>query len=295
MSSRHALLLVLALLAGCKLPGADGPVSEQLLTSRHFSQQGVAAMERAQWQQAELILGRAVRACPADPEAHRHYAEALWQRGRREEAVSQLAEAARLVPDDAAVYVRLAEMRLEMGQAGAARLAAEQALDLDPKLPSAWAVHGRVMLASGDQHQALADFHRALGHAPNDRQILSSVAELYSQLGQPQRSLLTLQKLTDTYPPGEEPPQVLYLLGVAYSATGRYDDAVETLSTAMLRDRPTPELLARLAEAQLARGRSDEAATAAREALSLDPTHGASRRILAQVEQARQVQPTALR
>ena len=295
MSSRHPLLLLLALLAGCKLPGADGPVSEQLLTSRHFSQQGMAAMERSEWERAESVLNRAVRACPADPEAHRHYAEALWQRGRRAEAVAQLVETSRLVPDDAAVYVRLAEMRLEIGDAPAARQAAEQALDLDPKLPSAWAVHGRVMLASGDQSRALADFHRALSHAPNDRQILSSVAELYGQLGQPQRALLTLQKLNDTYPPGEEPPQVLHLLGVAYSATGRYDDAVETLTTAMLRDRPTPELLAHLAQAQLARGRPDEAASAAREALALDPTHDPSRRILAQVEQARQVLPTALR
>lgn len=295
MRPRNVLLLVLLLLGGCKLPGSDGPVSQQLLTSRHYSQQGLAAMERTDLDRAEDLLARAVRACPTDVEARRHYAEALWQRGHRREAIAQLDEASRLVPDDPAIYVRVAEMRLAMDQVAAARQAAEQGLDLDPKLAQSWAVHGRVMCAVGEQRQALADYHRALGYAPNDRQILLDVAELYRTLNEPQRAILTLQKLNDTYPPGEEPPQVLYLLGMAYSATGRYDDAVETLTAAMLRDRPTPELLARLAETQLARGRADEAASAAREALTLDPNHEPSRQILARVEQARQPQTTAIR
>jgi tetratricopeptide (TPR) repeat protein len=288
------LLPVLPLLAGCKLPGSDGPVSQQLLTSRHYSQQGLAAMERAEWDRAETVLSRAVRACPTDVEARRHYADALWQRERREEAIAQLVAAARLVPDDPAIYVRLAEMRLEMGQVVAARQAAERALDLHPKLAQAWAVHGRVMCAAGEHRQALADYHRALGYAPNERAILLDVAEVYRQLNEPQRAMLTLQKLNDTYPPGEESPQVLYLLGLAYSATGRYDDAVETYTAAMVRDRPTPDVLARIGEVQLARGRPDEAATAAREALALDPHHAPSQQILTRIEQA-QVQQTALR
>jgi len=287
MRPRYLWLLVLPLLTGCKLPGSDGPVSQQLLTSRHYSQQGLAAMDRAEWERAETVLARAVRACPTDVEARRHYAEALWQRGHREEAIAQLIEASRLVPDDPAIYVRLAEMRLEMGQVAAARQAAERGLDLDPKVAQAWAVHGRVMCAAGDHRQALADYHRALGYAPNERSILLDVAEAYRQLNEPQRALLTLQKLNDTYPPGEESPQVLYLLGLAYSATGRYDDAVETYTAAMLRDRPTPELLARLGEVQLARGRADEATTAAREALAIDPHHEPSQQILARIEQAR--------
>jgi len=209
--------------------------------------------------------------------------------------VAQLDEAARIAPDDAAIYTRLAEMRLDLGQVAGARQAAEQGLDLDPKVAAAWAVHGRVMSASGEHRQALADYHRSLSYAPNDRAILLEVAELYRQLGEPQRAILTLQKLNDSYPPGEEPPQVLYLLGLAYSATGRYDDAVETLTAAILRDRPTPELLARLAETQLARGRADEAAAAAREALTLDPNHQPSRQILARVEQARQPQANVMR
>jgi tetratricopeptide (TPR) repeat protein len=294
MRPLYLLSLVLPLLTGCKLPGSDGPVSQQLLTSRHYSQQGLAAMDRAEWERAEGVLARAVKACPTDVEARRHYAEALWQREHREDAIVQLTEAARLVPDDPAIYVRLAEMRLDMGQVAAARQAAERGLDLDPKVAQAWAVHGRVMCAAGDHHQALADYHRALGYAPNERAILLDVAEAYRQLNEPQRALLTLQKLNDTYPPGEESPQVLHLLGLAYSATGRYDDAVETYTAAMLRDRPTPELLARLGEVQLARGRADEAATAAREALALDPNHEPSQQILARIEQARAAQ-TVLR
>jgi len=211
--------LLAVVLSGCQMPGREGAVSRSLATCRHLSQQGVAALEREQVQQAETLLGKAVAACPIDPEARRHYAEALWRGGARPEAITQLDEACRLASEDATLRVRLAEMHLLVGQLEPARQSAQQALDLNPKLPAAWAIRGRVMLVGGQPQEALADFHRALGYAPGDRQILLEVAELYRQLSWPQRALATLHSLADTYSPGEEPQQVLYLMGLAYTAS----------------------------------------------------------------------------
>ena len=220
-------------------------------------------------------------ACPVDAEARRHYAESLWRRGARQEAIAQLEEAGRLAGEDASLWARLAEMHLANGQPELARQNAEQALDLDPKLPAAWAIRGGVTRAAGQPRQALADYLRALGYAPSDRAILLEIAELHRQLNQPERALQTLQTLADTYSPGEEPGQVLYLMGLAYVALGRYDDGVESLSAAVTRAKPTPEMFCRLGEAELLAGHPAEAADAARQALALQPQHQPSRELLA--------------
>ena len=120
-------------------------------------------------------------------------------------------------------------------------------------------------------------------------------AELYRQLNEPQRALQTLQSLAETYSPGEEPGQVLYLMGQAYVALGRYDDAVESLSAAVTRETPTAEMYCRLGEADLLAGHPDEAAAAARQALMLQPQHQPSRALLDRIELARQPQGTVTR
>jgi len=243
-------------------------------------------MEGKRWQEAEALLAKAVRACPSDPDARRQYAQALWHRGARHDAVAQLEEAGQLTGEDATLHVLIAEMRLAMGEIPSARQSAQRALSLDPKLSSAWATRGRVMRAAGESQQALADYHRALALAPDDRTLPLEIAELYRQLNQPQRALATLDRLADTYPPGGEPQQVLFLQGLAYAALGRYEDAVASFSTASVRDRPTPEILYRLGEAELLAGYPAEAAAAAQEAIGLDPGHRPSHELLGRIRLA---------
>src|SRR5688572_4650610 len=81
-------------LAGCRLPAWGGPVSGDVLDCRQYTQRGLGAIERGQWDDAEAALQLAVKACPTDGEARRHYAEALWRRGARADAIAQLREAA---------------------------------------------------------------------------------------------------------------------------------------------------------------------------------------------------------
>lgn len=271
-------------LAGCTLPGRAGPVSRSLVTSRQYSQQGIAAIERGQWEQAESLLAEAVETCPADTDARRHYAEALWHQGERERAVDQLEEAARLTVDDPQLHVLLADRRLVIGQVKLARQSAQHAIDLDPKLAGAWAIRGRIRRACGQPDRALSDYHRALGLAPHDRTILLETAELYRELGEPPRALAALQTLADTYSPGEEPQQVLYLEGLAYAALERWDEAAESLAAASTQEQPTTEILFQLGRAEFYAGRPARAAEAARQALALYPDHKPSRELLGQAE-----------
>jgi tetratricopeptide (TPR) repeat protein len=251
-----------------------------LATSRQLSQRGVAALEREDWQEAERLLAQAVRTCPTDVEARRSYAQALWQRGLKQKAVAQLEEVNRLAGEDASIYALIAEMRLALGQRDLARQSAQRAIDLDPKLASAWAIRGRVACDDGQLEQALADYHRALGLAPEDRQVKRAIAEIHRQQNEPQRALAVLQSLSDSYAPGDEPAEVFYLEGLAYTALGRYDEAVEAFSTANDRGGGSAEILYRLAEAQWLAGRSAEAAATVRGALAFDPQHEPSRNLL---------------
>jgi tetratricopeptide (TPR) repeat protein len=286
------ILLTTMLPVGCQFPSRQGPVPKSLAECRRLSQQGVAAMDRGRQQDAESLLGKAVAACPTDAEARRHYAESLWRRGARQEAIVQLEESSRLTGEDAAISTRLAEMYLANGQLELARQSANRAIDLDPRLADAWAIRGRVMRTVGLTRDALDDDLRALRYAPKDREILLEVAELYHRDNKPERALQTLQTLAETYSPGEEPGHVLHLMGLAYVALGRCDDAVESLANAVQRGKATPEMYCDLGEAQLLLGRPGDAANSAREALAIQPQHRPSLALLEHIQLAQQPEGT---
>ena len=277
------ILATAAALPGCRMLSRHGPVSRSLVESRQLCQRGIAAMERDQWNEAERLLAEAVDACPEDQDSHRHFANVLWRKGRQLDAMEHLEQANRLAVDDPSLMVAIAEKRLALGQVEAARQSAQNALDLDPKSPEAWAARGRVRRSYGHLRMALADYHRALGLAPDNSEILIEVAELYTEMGRPQQSLAALHKVANTWPPGDEPQRLSYLEGLSYSALGRYDEAVDSLLAAVARDNPTPDVLFRLGEAELLAGRLTRAAAAAQQALFIDPGHQPSLGLLDRV------------
>ncbi len=280
-------LLLCAVLAGCSTLGVrQGPIPKSVASCRQLTQQGINAMERGDWKRAESLLARAVQTCSADADARRQYAEALWHRGALSEALVQLEEARRLISEDPALAVRAGELYLAMGQVDQARRMVDESLRLDPKFASAWALRGRVASSTGQTRQALADYQRALGYAPEKEDVAILVAEAYRQLNEPQRALLALQAVADNYAPGEEPQQVMYLEGLALAALSRYDDAAQSLAQAARCERPTAEILCRLAEAELLAGRFSTAQTHIQQALAMDPNHEGSRALSARMAMA---------
>ena len=295
------LAACLAPTAGCQWARLRDPVPASLAASRTLCGEGNRLIEEKQPEKGEQQLAEAVKVCPTDCDARRYYAEALWLRNARQEAVTQLEEGCRLSPE-CDLHIRLAEMYLEMGRLDDAARIVDQVLGQNPKLASAWRVRGRVFRGRGDQLQAagnfdqaraacvhaLNDLHRAAGYDPTDRQTIGETAAVYRSLVQPQRALESMQSLAETYSPGEEPQQVLYLTGLDYMALQRYDDAAASLSTALKRDRASPEMLYCLAQAQFRNGQSQAAAASLQQALVLDPQHLLCRQLLGQIEVAQQ-------
>lgn len=272
------VLLVCGAACGCRTFGVrrDGSPKE-VAAARQLTEQGMSAMDRGDWKRAETLLAKAVATSSTDVDAHRQYAEALLHRGALHEGLAQLEAARQLAQDDPALAVRTGEVELAIGRPAEATSLADEALRQDPKYAPAWALRGRIASAAGQPRQALADYQRSLGYAPECHEVAIQIAETYRQLNQPERALLTLQAVADDYSRDNVPQQVLYLQGLALVALSRYGDAASTFGLAARAERPTAEILCRQAEAEMLAGHVTQAQSCVQEALAIDPQHAGSR------------------
>jgi Flp pilus assembly protein TadD len=238
---------ILVAAPGCRLMPRSGPATQDVAAARRLCNEGLSAVDRKDLLRAEGLLETAVKNCPTDIDARRHYADVLWQRGERMEAVTQIAEALRLSPGDVGLCIDGGRMYMELGLLDDADRLAREAVRVAPGSDKAWRLHGQVALARGRAEEALADFHRALAIAPDDRELLLDTAEVYRRLDRPQRALATLAILGESYGPNQTPPQVLMLEGMAQEALQRPIDAAESYRQAVDRGGSSPEIAARLA------------------------------------------------
>lgn len=289
------VLLAVLIASGCSAIRRRGPVPEDVATCRELTQQGVAAMELGDWQQAEKLLQSAVEASPVDATTRHHFAEVLWHRHATDEALLQMEAAVRLDATDASLVVRSGEMLLETGATEKALARADQAIGLNPKLASAWALRGRVYARLGETDRALADLQRSLQFAPDGNDVLMDIATLYRQRGQHDRCLTTLHHLLDTYQAGEEPQLALWMEGLALADLGRPQQAAERLAAANKRGAPNADILYYLAQAEWASGRPEAATVAAQQALAANPGHEPSKRLLVEIARPPAPPGTAIR
>ncbi|MFM7075757.1 MAG: tetratricopeptide repeat protein [Planctomycetaceae bacterium] len=245
--SAALVCLAVAGAAGCRLVQSSGAAPRRLAEARRLSSEGLAAVGQQDYAGAETLLAEAVKRCPSDAEARRHYAAVLWQRGERPAARAQIEEGLRIAPDDGATLLAGGRMALEMGLLDDADRMADAALRATPRSAEVWHLHGRVALARGRHEEALADFHRGLALAPDDRALLLDAAETYRHLGLPQRALATLAHLSDSYGPAATPGLVLGLEGMAQEALGRTDEACESYRAALSRGGAPADTAERLA------------------------------------------------
>lgn len=275
------LMLVVVMAAGCRSALQRGD-SKSLLLGRELTRKGVIAMESGQWIEAEKLLAKAVKKAPEDAEARRHYAEALWKRGEKEEAIRQLDHGIQCGGDHEQ-HARLAQMYLETNQINKATRHADRSIDLQPEQSVGWAVRARVLDARKSDQEALVAYQRARALAPSDRELLWDMAQLYGRLSRARDSLTMLQDLANTYTPGEEPQKVIYHLGLVCASLGRSSDAIDYYVVSLCRGQATSDMLYQLADAQYRLGNTVESQKALHQALILNPQHELSRTMLAKL------------
>jgi Tfp pilus assembly protein PilF len=229
--------------------------SDQAIASaRQLSLQGIDAQQRGDWPRAEALFAASIAACPSDERAQCGYAEALWRRGARDEALRHMHEAVRLSGKDPERLVQLGELYLAKGNLADAAAEASGALAINPALASAWALRGKVLEAERKPVEALASYHRALSHERQMPEVQFAVAKLYRQQNRPQRALATLQALAGSLPPGDTPAAAYVEQGAALAALGRHHDAAAALQQAVKAGNVTSDVMLQLAREQYLSG-----------------------------------------
>ena len=259
-----AAMLIAAMGSGCRFIPRTGPVPQELAAARRLCNEGLSAADKQDLMRAEGLLEQAVKRCPTDIDSRRHYADVLWKRGERMEAVTQVAEALRLSPEDVGLCIDGGRMYMDLGLLDDADRLANQAIKRSSRSAAAWHLHGQVALARGQALDALADFHRSLAIAADDRDVLLDTAEVYRRLNRPQRALATLAILGETYGPDQSPANLLALEGMAQEALGRPSDAIESYRHAIGKGEAGPDITARLAALEQSAGTDEKTAVAAR-------------------------------
>jgi tetratricopeptide (TPR) repeat protein len=194
-------------------------------------------------------------------------AKSLAAEGSIPEAVSELAEVVRMVPDDP--YVRLAYAALLSDLANGAPSSqragehraeagrqAEVALTLDPDNLEAWraVAQARLSLAQDDRRQleaALAALERVHREDPADYRTAMILAQIHLETGQADRAVEVLERLAAEVP---SHPQVTGMLVNAYLTAGRKPEAEELLDELLAVDPSRDDLRLDLARLQSERG-----------------------------------------
>ncbi len=144
-----------------------------------------------------------------DASAHYNLANALLATGGTDEAIDHFREALTLTPDDPDVHTNLARALVTTGDLAGGITHYERALDLNPRIPL-----------------ALVGLSWLRAAAPD-----STLRSSADSLALAQRAVALI---------GNDHPEVLDTLAVAYAAVGRFDDALSTARQAADAARGTP-------------------------------------------------------
>ncbi len=225
-----------------------------------MSLRGAEALQQKKFSDAESLFGEAIRHSPADERAQWGYAEVLWQRGQTEQATEHMLKAVETSGGNPDLVVRLGQMYLEQEDPQRAIAQADAALRNQRTHPGAWALKGDSLRKQNQLQAAMDCYQRSLIHRPDAPAVQVATAELYRQLGRPQRALSTLDNLADHNTPEKIPPRAWMLKGLALADLGEEDEAKKCWRlAAQYASETQSELLLELASVQYASGDLAEA------------------------------------
>lgn len=285
------------LLAAVEADPADGRAQAELARAYLLLGEGVAAggaLDRAvaaglpparlhPWRAAALLLQddadaalAEARRGAADPYARRVAARATAASGDRAAAAAMLATLVAAHPGDAGAWTDLARVRLDLGDVGAASLAAARATALDPGDLAALTLRGEVVRRRNGLIAALPWFDAALRRDAYYVPALIERAATLGDLGRAGDSLADARKVLAARP---SQPRALYLLAVIAARAGNGALAATLLDRAGdLGDVPGALLLGGALDQ--AAGRHEQAVARWRALVDRQPMNLVARRLL---------------
>ncbi len=278
-------------LSGCRALRANRQTRE-LIAARQLSLRGAEALQQKKYADAESLFSEAIRQSPVDERAQSGYAEVLMQKGQVKAAMEHMTSAVEISsveinggnPD---LVVRLGQMHYDQGELALALEQANMALRNQRTHAGAWALKGDVLRRQGQLQEALDCYHRSLIYQSNAPQVQIALAEIYRQLGKPQRALATLNYLADHYSPEQIPPRAWLLKGQALADLNEDAEAKRCLRMAtQYAGESQSGLLLELASAQFDCGDLAEARLCLGRVLRQEPSNPGALQLQSQLDQS---------
>lgn len=267
------LICVPVCFSGCRVLRSNRQTRE-LAAARQMSLRGAEALQQKKFSDAESLFGEAIRHSPADERAQWGYAEVLWQRGQSEQATEHMLKATETSGGNPELVVRLGQMYLEQEDSSQAIVQADIALRNQRTHAGAWALKGDALRKQNKPQAALDCYHRSLIYRSDAPAVQVAVAEIYRQLGRPQRALATLDHLADHHTPEKIPPRAWMLKGLALADLGEEVEAKHCWRlAAQYASESQSELLLELASVQYTSGDLAEARLCLGRVLKQDSTN----------------------
>jgi tetratricopeptide (TPR) repeat protein len=146
---------------------------------------------------------------------------------------------------------------------------AQKAVALDDSLAQAHTILGSAYLWKKQYDQAIAEAERAIALDANFAEAYTWLGETLRRVGRPEEALGVIEKAMRLNP--HYPPDYLFILGEAYSFTGRYEEAIAALKRVLTRIPALLPVHLNLAVIYSELGREEEARAEAAEVLRLNP------------------------
>lgn len=156
--------------------------------------------------------------------------------GRAAEAVPILRQAAEERPGTPHAFFELGDLLLETGDFVGAATPLAVAADLSPDSAGVRVALGRALLGSGRPAEAVAAFRQGLLLSPDDPEALGRLAGTLAahprrEVRNPLEAVVLAERLANRFSFAE--PRSLDVLGAAYAAAGRFDEAVRAAERAV--------------------------------------------------------------
>jgi tetratricopeptide (TPR) repeat protein len=178
MTADVQLALGLSLLRMPLLP-ADVPTSQRPLITG--AGEIAALLLASKYDAAFPLFQKLIARFPGTPYLHYAYGTALESLSQYEEAKKQMQEEARISPQSALPWIRIASISLKQRLPAEALPAAESAERLAPDSADAHYVLGRASLELDDTTRAIPELEKAVGMAPDSPEPHFALARAYSK------------------------------------------------------------------------------------------------------------------
>jgi tetratricopeptide (TPR) repeat protein len=222
-----AAVAVLAVLAACRGP-RGGTLAAVLVAAAAL---GVATWQRNEtYRSAEGLWRDTVRERPGNVRAHVNLADALFARGRTDEAIAEYEAALRIDPQDADAHNNLGNALGSEGRTAQANLQYAEAVRLNPAKEEAHNNLGNALYAQGRTADAVAEYDEALRLNPDYAEAHNNLGNVLGSQGRTDEAIAQFEAVLRIRP---ELAEAHSNLGNALGAAHRTGEAVAQFEEAL--------------------------------------------------------------